>query len=67
MFIATNHPSNTLRSVRSEMCFRPASAPSCCAPTEREPNSVTSGYKHLAPLGRNPTHQLVALQIESAL
>ena len=29
-------------------------AVSCCAPTEREPNSVTSGYKHLAPLGRNP-------------
>ena len=27
---------------------------SCCAPTEREPNSVTTGYKHLAPPGRNP-------------
>jgi hypothetical protein len=36
------------------MCFPLANAPSCCAPTEREPNSVTSGYKHLAPLGRNP-------------
>ena len=30
--------------------------PNCCAPTEREPNGVTFGpYKHLAPLGRNPT------------
>ncbi len=37
------------------MFFQSASAPGCCAPTEREPNSVTSGYKHLAPLGRNPT------------
>ena len=37
------------------MCFQPTSAPSCCAPMEREPDSVTSGYKHLAPLGRNPT------------
>ena len=37
------------------MCFQPPGAPSCCAPTEREPNSVTSSYKHLAPLGRNPT------------
>gem|GEM_PF-5600087 len=24
---------------------------SCCAPTEREPNNVTTGYKHLAPAG----------------
>ena len=37
------------------MSFQRAKEPSCCAPTEREPNSVTSGYKHLAPLGRNPT------------
>jgi hypothetical protein len=28
-------------------------AVSCCAPMEREPNSVTSGYKHLAPPGAN--------------
>ena len=34
------------------MCLQMAGAPSCCcAPTEREPNSVTSGYKHLAPAG----------------
>ena len=38
MFIATSRPSNTLRSVRSEISFQPE-----------------SGYKHLAPLGRNPT------------
>jgi hypothetical protein len=37
------------------MCLQLANAPSCCAPTEREPISVTLGYKHLAPLGRNPT------------
>jgi len=37
------------------MCFQPPRAPNCCAPTEREPNSMTSVYKHLAPLGRNPT------------
>ena len=55
MFIATNHPLNTLRSVRSEISFQPASASGCCAPTEREPDNVTSGYKHLAPLGRKPT------------
>ena len=55
MFIATNHPQKMLfRSVRSEISFQPASAPGCCAPTEREPNSLTSGYNHLAPLGRNP-------------
>jgi len=34
------------------MCFQLANAPSCCAPTEREPNSVMAGYKHVAPLGR---------------
>ena len=66
MFIAQTIRSKTLRSVRSEICFQPANAPSCCAPTEREPNSLTFGYKHLAPLGRNPQHQLVALPSEAA-
>ena len=55
MFIATNHPLK-YSSLREERNVFPAgSAPGCCAPTEREPKSVTSGYKHLAPLGRNPT------------
>jgi|GEM_PF-3930940 len=51
-------------SLREERDVFPAGqrAVSCCAPTEREPNSVTSGYKHLAPLGRNRQHELVALQ-----
>jgi len=51
MFIATNHLSNSLRSVRGEISFQPASAPRSCAPTEREPNSVTSGYKQSRPAG----------------
>jgi len=49
MFIATNHLSKTLRSVRSEICFHPASAPGCCAPTERESNSVTLGAINISP------------------
>ena len=54
MFIGTDHQS-ILRSVRSETRLQPASEPSCCAPEERGTKSVTSGYKHLAPLGRNHT------------
>ena len=37
------------------MCFRPAMCQVIALLTERGPNSVTSGYKHVAPLGRNPT------------
>jgi hypothetical protein len=43
------------------MCFQPTHPPGCCASTEREPNRVTSGYKHLAPRGETPQHELVAL------
>ena len=55
MFIATNHPLkySSLREERNVISA--GNAPGCCAPTERGPNGVTSGYKHLAPLGRNPT------------
>ena len=53
MFIAKTHPLKC-SSLREERKLFPASAQSCCAPTEREINSGTSGYKHLAPLGRNP-------------
>jgi hypothetical protein len=53
MFIATTHPLD-YSSLREKFVSSPASAPSCCAPTERDPNSVTWDYKHLAPLGRNP-------------
>ena len=56
MFIATIHGLK-YSSLREERNVFPTGqcAPSCCAPTEGEPNNVTSGYKHLAPLGRNPT------------
>jgi len=66
MFIATNHPSKTLRSVRSEMCFQVAGAPVCCAPTEREPNSVTSGLNMSPRWGEIRQHQLVAFKLEFA-
>jgi hypothetical protein len=61
MFIVTNHPLkySSLREERN--MFPPSQCAKCCAPTERELNCVTSGYKHLAPMGRNPTAQLVAL------
>ena len=56
MFIATSPPLKN-SSLREERNVLPAGK---CAKivallTEREPNSMTSGYKHLAPLGRNPT------------
>jgi len=54
MFIAAALLLSTLRSVRSEICFQVPHAKSCCAPTEREPYGLTSDYKHLALLGRNP-------------
>jgi hypothetical protein len=55
MFIATNHlfKYSSLREERN--VFPAGNVPSYCAPTERGPNSVTAGYKHVAPLGRNPT------------
>ncbi len=54
MCIGSNHPLKYSSLRRSEMCSRPANAPGCCAPTERETKCVPSGYKHIAPLGRNP-------------
>ena len=67
MFIATNHPLK-YSSLREERHFFPAGvhARGCFAPTERDPNCVTSGYKHLAPLGRNPTiSNLLHFKLES--
>ena len=65
MFIATNH---------SLRLFAPLGAK--CVSNQRACQDVallrsasviaSSCYKHLAPLGRNPQHQLVALQIELA-
>jgi hypothetical protein len=63
MFIATNHSSNTLRSVRSEISFQPAST---CTRLLRSygvrAHSMTSGYKHLPRWGEIRQHQLVAHQ-----
>jgi hypothetical protein len=59
MFIGTDHPLKYF-SLREERNLFPA-GPVYCAPTEREPNSVTSGYKHLAPLGRRDKQRSVAL------
>ena len=57
MFIATNHPlkNSSLREERN--VFPAGKCAKVVAPqwSASEPNSVTSGYKHLAPLGRNPT------------
>jgi len=48
------------------MYFQLANALSRCAPTEREPGSVTSGYKHLAPLGRKADSiNLLQFKLES--
>jgi hypothetical protein len=66
MFIANDRSPQTLRSVRSEMCLLPARAPSCCAPKERESNSMTSAYKHLAPLGRIQSINSLDFQVECA-
>ena len=55
MFIASNR-SLKFSSLREERnLFSAGHASGCCAPRERQTNSVTSAYKHLAPLGRNPT------------
>jgi hypothetical protein len=61
MFIATNPLKYS--SLREERDVFPAGqfAVSCCAPMEREPNSMTSGYKRLAPLGRRVKQHSVAL------
>ena len=65
MFIATNHPlkRSSLREERN--CFELASAQSCCAPNGARDNSVTSGYKHLAPLGRSPC-RAVSIKVRAA-
>jgi hypothetical protein len=57
MFIGAGHPSN-IRSVRSEICFRPAKTSRCCAPRERDIISGDVGYKHFAPPGRIDRRQL---------
>jgi len=68
MFVATN-PSLKYSSLREERDVFPGGqcTISYCAPTEREPNSVTLGYKHLAPLGRNPdSTNLLRFKLEFA-
>jgi hypothetical protein len=45
----------TVRPQTSEMISLIRAAVGRGVPTERVPNRVTPGYKHLAPLGRNPT------------
>jgi hypothetical protein len=55
MFIATDY-SFKYSSLREERNWFPAhSAAGCCAPTEREPNSVTQSIKMSPRWGENPT------------
>ncbi|MDX6611261.1 MAG: hypothetical protein QOD75_447 [Blastocatellia bacterium] len=65
MFIATNLllKYSSLREERnvSPVAQRAKSSRSYGAPA----NTETLVYKHVAPLGRNPTASLVALQVES--
>jgi hypothetical protein len=68
MFIATNHLLK-YSSLREERNVFPNNL---CAwilrsPTEHKPNSVTSGYKHLAPCGEIRSHQLVNLKLETTI
>jgi len=53
MFIANNDALDAPRSARSEFVSN-SIALIYCAPTEREITKRGGGYKHLAPLGRNP-------------
>jgi hypothetical protein len=68
MFIATNHPSNTLRSVRSEISFPPDGAPSMVVALLRSASLITTRRAiNISPRwGEIRQHHLLHFKLEFA-